>query len=547
MSDPWWPDGYADPAFVVQRKRFATAMGGDYVRGSGVITLPQTALRYPTEVPGFDSVENKAYLAVRPWLRLPPVEYRGTVKDDYGSAQISWGWPVGLAEKWTEVALVRSGFGDPITVNDGETLFRSPKDGYTDEDGKLVLPPPVVIDQPLQSGQWYYYSLFFQTGNVAQPSWVLGMSGNVQIPRDYHHDEHLWNTLPPFYRWTDSNLREGNGFLRNILTVFGYELDTAREYVEQWQECYHVDKAPMALLKRVGENLGEEYRGGIGQIRYRGLIAALPEALNMRGTSQSMQQIIEAASKWLCEVTVGTNLMLLPDDSDFGTGTGNWATLHPDTDTADVTVTTLPPTDVILTANAIPAPAGYGRGTMQVKTLNATETQPLCITCGSGITVSRSITPLYSGVPVEGGSTYGFSAQIKMEVASKVLPVIFWFTGEGQPDDLIGRSSGNEAAPPNTNWNTFSATGAAPASAVYMVPGLIFNDRPTGGGPTYSPVIDIAGASVYLLGSSGAVTVLAPDSYLTMGGTELLGDKQAPGAPGDFTEYLMGSPHTESS
>ena len=45
----WWPDGYGDdPAFQVRRQIFGAITGGDYVRGSSVLTLPHTALRYPT-------------------------------------------------------------------------------------------------------------------------------------------------------------------------------------------------------------------------------------------------------------------------------------------------------------------------------------------------------------------------------------------------------------------------------------------------------------------------------------------------------------------
>ena len=43
------------------------------------------------------------------------------------ASKITWGWPdniVGL-DRWTEVALVRSGFGRPTTPKDGETIFRS--------------------------------------------------------------------------------------------------------------------------------------------------------------------------------------------------------------------------------------------------------------------------------------------------------------------------------------------------------------------------------------------------------------------------------------
>ena len=570
---------------------------------SGITTLAQTALRYPSTVPGFDAARGKAYLAIRPWLRLPPVVYKGTVKDDYGSAQIAWGWPVGLEEKWEEVVLVRSGFGDPTTVNDGETVFSSPKDGYLDEDGKLTLPAPVIIDQPLQAGQWYYYSLFFRT---SQLDWVLGMTGNVQIPRDYHHAEHLWNAIPPYYQYADANIREGNGFLQQILGVFGYELDTTRQYVESWQECYHIDKVPVPLLKRVGENFGEPYKGGIGAIRYRGMIAALPEALSMRGTSQAMQQVIEASSKWLCEISIGSNLMLLPDDSDMGHGTGSWGTMHPETDNVDI-ASSLPPTDVILLRNPLSVsgpPPGYGRNSMRLTTLKAYETASLCITCGSALIIQdprripnatvttshqwevrsqglapqtnvkkgtgrvnvtriaaatggiggkkgawyvREIIPLYAGIPVDERVTYGFSVQVKMEIPSDVLPLIYWFGPTGQPGGLISRSSGIEASPTTTNWTSYNVTGTTPLGAVYLVPALAFNDRPTSGvGAQYSPWIDIAGAMVYRLGSQGAVTVNPPDSYLTLGEpTEIIGDKEAPDAPPEFTEdYWMGSAST---
>lgn len=570
----------------------------------GVTTLAQTALRYSTTVPGFEAVKGKAYLAIRPWLRLPAVHYKGTVKDDYGSAQIAWGWPVGLEEKWSEVVLVRSGFGDPITVSDGETVFRSPKEGYLDQDGKLTLPPPVIIDQPLQSGHWYYYSLFFKTGPL---DWVLGMTGNVQIPRDYHHSEHLWEAIPPYYQYADANIREGNGFLRQILSIFGYELDTARQYVESWQECYHIDKTPVPLLKRVGENFGEAYRGGIGVIRYRGMIAALPEALQMRGTVQAMQQIIEGSSKWLCETTLGSNLMLLPDDSDFGHGTGSWGTLHPDTDDVDE-ASSLPPTRVIILQNSptvsVPPPE-YGRASMRIQTLKVHEMAQLCITCGSGQIVEdwwrgppsstvrtnikwfqtaqgvsreangpskgtglifntwrvaadgiggeqgagdiRNMIPLYNGISIDERVTYGFSFQVKMEIPSDVLPVIYWFGADGQPSGLILRSSGIEVPPPNTDWAAYHVSGTAPLGAVYLVPGIVFRDRPNSAiDATYSPYIDIAGAMVYRLGSQGAVKVNPPDSYLTLGEpTEIIGDKEAADTPPEFTQdYWIGSPST---
>ena len=40
MTDEWWPEGYVNPAFTVQRKRFGTAVGGDYVRAHPGYRLP---------------------------------------------------------------------------------------------------------------------------------------------------------------------------------------------------------------------------------------------------------------------------------------------------------------------------------------------------------------------------------------------------------------------------------------------------------------------------------------------------------------------------
>ena len=63
------------------------------------------------------------------------------------------------------------------------------------------------MDRPLQVGRYFYYSLFFRT---TQLDWVTRHVGVVLIPRDYNHAEHLWNTIPPYYRYTDDNLRTGS-------------------------------------------------------------------------------------------------------------------------------------------------------------------------------------------------------------------------------------------------------------------------------------------------------------------------------------------------
>ena len=50
MTDPWWPSGYDDPAFQVQRDIYGSVVGGDYVRGSAQFkgTLSGAGTAMPT-------------------------------------------------------------------------------------------------------------------------------------------------------------------------------------------------------------------------------------------------------------------------------------------------------------------------------------------------------------------------------------------------------------------------------------------------------------------------------------------------------------------
>ena len=150
------------------------------------------------------------------------------------------------------------------------------------------------------------------------------------LPKDYQHREHLWEAVPPYYQWIDDNYRIGAGHLRQFLTVFGFVMDNTREFVEGLLELHQIDETPMPLLKGLGANYGLPYESGIGDIRYRGLVANAPRAQHTRGTAVGLQQVIEAVSKYQTEVTGSQTMMLFPDDSDFHNSTGNWGGLHPD-------------------------------------------------------------------------------------------------------------------------------------------------------------------------------------------------------------------------
>lgn len=752
MSDPWWPVGYRLPAFEVQRRPYGDEHGGDYVRGTA--TLPHTALRYPTQSPDFDEATNKAFLTVRPLplemshMIFPPKDGRPehTVSYETGVTEVHWGWPIGYGEDWTEVSLVRSAFGAPSTVNDGQTVFRAARfdystpstpavlnptvslatagstnyniranyefqayvtvgasvnpqylcahwtaatggrdwivylntagglqfqyslDGTTNgwatplelataaqiaalprdkaglvylgvrfnlKDGPatvsaitsttgstwttfgttrtasataiadtfnaatrisvgarsdnsistlwqgkiawvqaviqpstivwrfdadeypfntgntttwtdqrnvnwlvntaealervvvsaMTVPPPLVYDRPLQPGRFYYYTLFFKTSPY---EWIRGMSGQVLIPRNFHHADHLWNTLPPFYRLTDSNYREGNGPLHNFLNLFGFELDLTREYAEQWQETYHVDRSPLTLLRRVGENFGVPYRSAVGDVRYRSLMAALPLLLQTRGTVQALHNVIEAGTKWQCEVTQGENLMLLTDDADFLEGTGNWATQWPNLGTLWNELT---PDEIQLSNDGLPPQTNYGRKSMRVITTKATETEDFALTCGAGWIndlpgdETRWIAPVTSGVAVEPGYQYGFAIRVNPQVNVTITTAILWFRGGGRSVDYILKQETPPQLTTAGTWVERSIQSIAPTEATYMVPALFFTNRAASANTTWSTFIDLAGSVVWLVDQVSAVReFIPPDKYLTLGDPdELLG------------------------
>ena len=384
----WWPQ----PAFTTQRRVIPGEPGGDYVRGSTGVDTQQSALRFPTTTE-FDIEElvGTGIFYARPL--------------DYGTVEITWGITLDLA-KWGEIAIVRSAFGMPITVNEGQTIFRATQTklfptGYTekkDADGKQPIEsrklydprsmPGVGTQVVLPNGRWYYYSLFFRSGL----RWHRYMTTQTLLPRDYHHAEHMFNNLPPYYQWMDDNMRggRGDGDLRRFLKLIGYDLDLTREYVQSWLDLYHTDFTPIALLRRLGANFGTPYEAGIGDVRYRGLISKVGFLYRSRGTSRSLKEMVVSVTKCSCDLTPSGNIMLLPDDSDFFEGTGNWAGIHPVTPLtgfAPAVAPVLTPDKIRLEhgVQIVNPPDNSGRGVMRMWTTQADATANVFLTCGDGI------------------------------------------------------------------------------------------------------------------------------------------------------------------
>ena len=538
----WWP-GYPDinamyrrPAFTVQRDILGYVEGGDYVRGSTDADLQQTALRYRTglDETAFAEAAQRGVLYTRAF--------------DYNTVEIFWGIPGKVFDKWAEMAIVRSAFGHPETVNDGQTIFREYQatlfpvetfpegmpDNWTFEPIYDVRNPATGGTPKLTSGRFYYYSLFFRINF----QWIRSMTAATLLPRNHHHAEHLWDTLTPYYRWVDNQQREGDGDLQRFLRVFGFELDTIREFVENWQELYHIDFSPVPLLRRLGPTFGLPYESGIGDIRYRALVAELGLLYGIRGTRPCLEKVCEAVSKFECDVTQTGNLMTLPDDSDFFEGTGNWAGHNPAYPVTNIipTATVLAPNKVLYKSTRLVAPPpAYGRAVMEVWSAEADETTDILLTCGSGIAYDvyagkdpngqdnpygpRYIYPIQVGILVDEEGVYSFSAQVKMEVPGPVSLMLLWYDTDGGVMDYLGKSTASDVgAPPAGSWKGYQCLGTAPAGAVYAVPAIYLETR-VGSGTISgkSPSVYVAAAAVYNFGSAERVSSEGPNPYLEMG------------------------------
>ena len=512
-ADQWWPSGYDLPAFRVKRQTYGLMNGGDWVRGSSVINFAS----YRPSISHYGSVR----------LSVPVPSPRPSSTP--GRSTITPSRSCGAGRSPT--SQLGGGGAGPL-------LLRPPVDAARRGDGlpgdaegvrtplartRCCPAAPLVYDQPLPSGYWYYYTLFFRTNPI---DWVVGMSDACLLPRDYHHRDHMWDVVPPYYQWVDDNYRVGAGHLRQFLTVFGFVLDNTREFVEGMLDLHHLDKTPMPLLKGLGANYGLPYEAGIGDIRYRGLVANAPNAQHTRGTAVGVQQLIEAVSKYETEITGSQTMMLFPDDSDFYNSTGNWGGLHPDAVAPvlaqEASLTSLS-WDNIYVARVQKAPH-VGRGVMRVYTSKAQQTSSLLIACGDSrirddpdtvlqsssdtlppvTTEYRDALPLSAGISVIAGVPYGFSVWVQApEKNFTVQAVLIWIGPSGEPREVIDVSLGIPGGSEGTAWKQYIAQGIAPertdttVEARYLIPAIYIFDRIAGTYANRSAAIDVCGAMVY--------------------------------------------------
>jgi hypothetical protein len=347
----------------------------------------------------------------------------------------------------------------------------------------------------------------------------------------------------------DDEYRNNSGFLRQFMSIIAFELDTTREFIESWQNLYNADWSPMRLLRHLGSNFGVDYEAGVGDIRYRSLMANIGATYEARGTEKSLEWVIESMSKYQCDLTSGIGLSLVPDDSDFFLGTGSWGVIHPATKPTSW-VTGLSPAKVRLekapSSEVLPE---SGRGVMRIRTLPADATGDITIACGDDVwcadpaDTGTEYLPLNRGIPTNPGVSYTFAADVKATKTPLIVELsLVFFNKGGQPSDLEDSITATAESLSDTAWHTLKIELQTPLESGFVVPVIKFTNRLSDVGP-WSPPIYVAAVMIYKTGEAGEDAVPPPDHFLTLGdASETIGAIK-PGDP-SFVPFVLGTPRS---
>ena len=554
------------------------------VSPTGTATVPAPAyVRYQPTDTIIDSLSTRTTFYVEPW--------------DYNTTRIVWGVDSVVNKKVLDdveagltplVAVTRSAFGYPMTPLDGQKIFERKYTDVFSYSGNLQVPivmetqpastdnefqRPVasaqsLYDRNLSPGRWYYYTLFFYIkGNYESARWVSGGSTDALVPYNHKHFETFYDLIPPYYRNKDREFIAGTGqagVLERLIRAIGFEADYTRTLAEGVENVYNVDYVNEALLHALGEtNMGVDAEDGLGDIRYRSLLATVNKLYDERGSTRGIQKLALASTKYNNKILEGINMMNLTDDAEFVFNTGSWGSLVGTENTFvnsedwGGTATAWNPID-ISTVDEANSPSIRKRAlyTTYSSTGNASDgaaasaSKGLLLMCGlgTGEVINRfhlvedvSFYPQFHGIRCTSGNVYTFSFYAKRlgtdagSTATNVTAGVMWFNLPANHtfdinDDFIAfdkqvTSTANGAD--TTNLVRYAVQSESPISLrgesyVYAVPYIAFDNsyKRHVAACMFSPQLNTA--SEFAVKQDITLTLGVPNEFL--GSSYLLGE-----------------------
>lgn len=451
-------------------KVFANNVASAAATGTAYVPSP-AYVRYSVGDTYLDDLTAKVTFYAEPW--------------DYNTVRIVWGFDNATNEKvlldvaaglTPRVAITRSSFGYPVSPLDGDKVFDRKYTEVVSSDINAGLVPSYFetapastdndfqrpaaqvqsfYDRNLTPGKWYYYTLFFYVkGTYSSARWVVGGSMDALLPINYKHNEKLWELVPPYYQNKDQEFTYGTGqlgVLQRLLQTLGFEVDYTRTLAEGIENIYNIDYVHDDLLHALGvTNMGVAVESGLGDIRYRSILATINRLHEERGSARGLQKLTLAASKYNCKVIESANILNLTDDAEFLSGTGSWGNVVGTYDTflstnswisagnywLDSSTTTFNPVNIVVTSpfNEGPNPRKSAATVSKKSGTNA----GLLLTCGLGtgslanrlhVNEDYSFYPQFNGVRCVPNTVYTFSFYSKRTsgVSANLAAGIMWF------------------------------------------------------------------------------------------------------------------------
>lgn len=246
----------------------------------------------------------------------------------FGHSQIKLNWtsPSGL---WSRLRLVRGTYGFPVTAYEGKELLEV----YYGFD-----PASFLDNSDIMENRFYYYSLFVY--DISDYKWIKAGDVSALSVKDYKTASLLYDYIPEPYKYTSltsAKSNEINNSLYNFLSIFGFELDKYRTFIENATRKYNVSVSNGAILPSLLKEFGLKFEPELGLQQARILTRDAVQLYQEKSSNQGIREYIKAFSGYAVPnpsslllnpgvngIVVGHNLMLDYNASSFEESVGVW-------------------------------------------------------------------------------------------------------------------------------------------------------------------------------------------------------------------------------
>jgi phage tail-like protein len=272
------------------------------------------------------------------------------VQLDFGHVRVSWTAPV--QNTWTSLALVRSQYGFPSAVGDGQLLATfSSTQAATSYD-----------DIGLTPGYWYYAlfaavpmaawsaALTYQVGDrvsyssqnwialqISPPGITPGTGSYWQVSdetaiwqpagsvatmavADHGYAATMNGYIPASYKSSpvlSTDDQVVNDDLTDFIKVLAYGFELVATELDDLYHLYNTATTRYDRLQLISQMVGVSVESASSPRYQRLRTAEAAQLARAKGTQQGLADLIEAATGLECTVTTGPNRMLSRDQSDY--------------------------------------------------------------------------------------------------------------------------------------------------------------------------------------------------------------------------------------